>query len=110
MNVLTLSIFLILSLLLPITSFNAIAEDKPVEAWIAKEKIGNKSVEVVKIRMESGKVIEVAPGLTREEIPRPVNTLPRGTSKKILYLTGGAIVGLGLGILLMKYLLKKEGS
>ncbi|SMP10652.1 hypothetical protein SAMN06265339_0839 [Desulfurobacterium pacificum] len=84
------------------------AEDKPVEAWITKEKIGNREVEVIKIRTESGKIIEVAPGLTREEIPKPVNKLPEGTSKKLLYLSGGLVVGLGIGVLLMKYLMKKE--
>ncbi|GEM_PF-1314930 len=101
---------LFLLLLIPIFPLNSqsFAEDKPVEAWIVKKKIGNRKVEVIKIRMESGKVIEIAPGLTKEEIPKPVNNLPEETSTKLLYLAGGTVAGLGIGILVMKYLIEKE--
>ncbi len=47
--------------------------------WIVYKQEGDKVIEVVKVKTASGKVYEIRPHLSREEIPKPVNRLsPKG--------------------------------
>ncbi len=95
---------LVLTLLL-FSSYTSFSEEKPVEAWISYKQVNGKVVEVVKVRTNTGKVYEFYPGLPPEKIPKPVNKLPRNTSRKLLYISIGFFLGVlaGTAGIYMKY-------
>jgi len=97
-----LTLMSVLTLLLPTITFSK--EEKPVEAWIEKKVINGKKVEVIKIKTSSGKIVEITPTLTKEEIPRPVSKLPEKTTRKLLYISLGLFIGLIAGIIIVKLL------
>jgi len=94
-----------MSLLLTPPMAKATDEDRPVEAWVEKRYENGKVVEVVKIRLKSGKVVEVRPHLAKEEIPKLKSELPPEKTEAILKvigtITAGLIAGIGI-VLLMK--------
>lgn len=104
-----LPLFFILTLLLtPIAqSKTTVEEDKPVEAWITYKTEGKKVVEVIKVKTKSGKVYEITPHLKKEEIPKPVSTLPEKTSKTIVEVLIGLNVLLFAAVVLLAIKVRK---
>lgn len=89
-------------LLLSVSSF---AGERPVEAWISHKQVGNRVVEVVKIKTNTGKIYEFYPGLSPKSIPKPESRLSEGVSNKLLLVSVGFLFGIatGVAILLLKY-------
>ncbi|MEO2068779.1 MAG: hypothetical protein ABGX27_04630 [Desulfurobacteriaceae bacterium] len=97
-----LAVFILIFLSFTHFSFS---KDKPTEAWIDKN---GKEVEVIKIRMESGKIIEVRPKLTKEQIPKLDNGLSERTTKTLYVVVGTLLVGMIVGIVGLRAM-KKRG-
>jgi hypothetical protein len=77
-------------------------EDKPVEAWTVEKIENGKRIKVIKVRLESGKIVEVRPHLTKEKIPKPESKFSTGKEKFLEYV-GLAIMVLifGSGVFLL---------
>jgi hypothetical protein len=90
------------SILFPSTPLLSADNDQPVEAWIEEKYEGGKRVEVIKVRLKSGKIVEVRPHLTKEKIPKPESKLSSGKERFLEYF-GMAIMGLivGSGVFLL---------
>ena len=80
---------------------SSFAEEKPVEAWISYKQDGNKVVEVVKVKTNTGKVYEFYPGLSPKRIPRPENKLSKDISNKLLFTSLGFLFGITTGIVVL---------
>lgn len=80
-------------------------EEKPIEAWISYKQVGNKVVEVVKVKTNTGKVYEFYPGLSPQSIPKPKGSLFGNVSKKLTLISLGFLLGslLGMGVLWFRY-------
>jgi len=65
-------------------------KNPPVKVWKEVKYVGNKPVEVIKIKLKSGEVVEIYP--TVKEVPKPVSALPKSKSKILvsafLFLSG----------------------
>ncbi|TCK03851.1 hypothetical protein [Phorcysia thermohydrogeniphila] len=91
------SLLFVAFLIFPLTA-QATNEDKPVEIWTVEKVENGKRVEVIKVRLESGKIVEIRPHLTKEQIPKPESKLSSGKLERLLEYVGIAIIGLAVGI------------
>jgi len=92
------------TILTPQTTF---PKEKPVEAWISYKQEGGKVVEVVKVRTDSGKVYEIYPGLSPEEIPKPENKLPEGKENFLFWIFLSFLVGNLVGGIVVWFRMRK---
>ncbi len=76
-------------------------KDPPVKTWKEVKYVGNRPIEVLKIQLKSGKVIEIYP--TVKKVPKPESSLPREKSGILI----GALVFLTIGISLIIVIFKR---
>jgi hypothetical protein len=57
-------------------------KDPPVKTWKEIKYVGNKPIEVLKVQLKSGKVVEIYP--TIKEVPKPESALPKSKSKFLI--------------------------
>jgi hypothetical protein len=105
---LAITILILFALVSP-SRAQEVKEDKPVEAWIVYKQEGDKVIEVVKIKTASGKVYEIRPHLSKEEIPKPVNRLPEKGYSVLFVVTLALLLGILAGIGFVWWKMKKEG-
>ena len=90
-----------------LTLQTAFSKEKPVEAWISYKQEGEKVVEVIKVRTDSGKVYEIHPGLSPEEIPKPENKLPEEKENLLFWIFLSFFVGNLMGGIFVWFRMRK---
>ncbi len=101
---------ILIPLILAVPSYSQeVKDDRPIEAWIVYKQEGDKVIEVVKIKTASGKIYEIRPHLSKEEIPKPVNKILQKSYSLLFTLVIIILMGLSVGIGIVLWKLKKEG-
>jgi hypothetical protein len=102
-------IILVLGLIATLSFVPAAAvEEKPVKAEIVYKQVGDRIVEVIRIKTNTGKVYEIYPGIAPKQVPRVSSKTKLNKSEGILFFTIIFLIGISIAWVIVERKYKKE--